>query len=117
LAERGFEPDMVEAALNSIEFSLRENNTGSFPRGLSLFMRTLRPWINGRDPLAAAGATKRRWRSSSAAAADPGFLPGLIRTYLLDNTHRVTVTLAPSTTLNAARCRRGAARLAPPKPR
>ena len=31
LAANGFEPDMIEAALNTIEFSLRENNTGSFP--------------------------------------------------------------------------------------
>jgi Zn-dependent M16 (insulinase) family peptidase len=66
LAESGFEPEMVEAALNSIEFSLRENNTGSYPRGLGLFMRTLRPWNYGGDPLAAAGY-ERRWPLSSAA--------------------------------------------------
>lgn len=32
LAETGFEADMLEAAVNSIEFNLRENNTGSTPR-------------------------------------------------------------------------------------
>jgi Zn-dependent M16 (insulinase) family peptidase len=51
LAAAGFEPDMVEAAVNSIEFSLRENNTGSYPRGLGLMMRTLNTWNYGRDPL------------------------------------------------------------------
>nr|CAD1826250.1 unnamed protein product [Ananas comosus var. bracteatus] len=33
LAEEGFKLDAVEASMNTIEFSLRENNSGSFPRG------------------------------------------------------------------------------------
>lgn len=41
LVEEGFETDAVEASMNTIEFSLRENNTGSFPRGLSLMLRSM----------------------------------------------------------------------------
>lgn len=41
LAEEGFEMEAVEASMNTIEFSLRENNTGSFPRGLSLMLRSV----------------------------------------------------------------------------
>jgi len=41
LAEEGFSPEAVEASMNTIEFSLRENNTGSFPRGLSLMLRSI----------------------------------------------------------------------------
>lgn len=41
LAEEGFDSDAVEASMNTIEFSLRENNTGSFPRGLSLMLRSI----------------------------------------------------------------------------
>lgn len=41
LAEEGFNTDAVEASMNTIEFSLRENNTGSFPRGLSLMLRSI----------------------------------------------------------------------------
>ncbi len=51
LAEDGIEPDMVAAAVNTIEFSLRENNTGSYPRGLSLMINSLNTWLHGRDPL------------------------------------------------------------------
>lgn len=29
----------------------RENNTGGFPRGLNQFLRALRNWLYGRDPL------------------------------------------------------------------
>ena len=95
LAADGIDPDMIEAALNSIEFSLRENNTGSFPRGLSLYMRALQNWNYRRDPLQPLryelplAVVKRR------LAEDPGFLGRLIRTYLLDNTHRLTVVAEP----------------------
>ena len=50
LAATGFSASAVEAAVNSIEFSLRENNTGSFPRGLSLMLRAVNAWIYDRDP-------------------------------------------------------------------
>ncbi|HQY90034.1 insulinase family protein [Caldilinea sp.] len=95
LATDGIETDMIEAALNSIEFSLRENNTGSFPRGLSIFMRALQNWNYGRDPLqplryeTPLAVVKRR------LAADPSLLGQLIRLYLLDNPHRLTVVAEP----------------------
>lgn len=41
LADEGFTDAAVEASINTIEFSLRENNTGSFPRGLSLMLRSM----------------------------------------------------------------------------
>ncbi|KAJ6692553.1 PRESEQUENCE PROTEASE [Salix purpurea] len=50
LAEEGFETDAVEASMNTIEFSLRENNTGSFPRGLSLMLQSISKWIYDMDP-------------------------------------------------------------------
>ena len=50
LKKSGFTSTAVEAALNSIEFDLRENNTGSFPRGLSLMLRSMSSWIYDKDP-------------------------------------------------------------------
>lgn len=41
LVEEGFASEAVEASMNTIEFALRENNTGSFPRGLSLMLRSM----------------------------------------------------------------------------
>ncbi|CAM9424614.1 unnamed protein product, partial [Phaeothamnion confervicola] len=37
----GFEADAIESSVNSIEFSLREFNTGSFPRGLSFMLSAM----------------------------------------------------------------------------
>jgi Zn-dependent M16 (insulinase) family peptidase len=50
LAKSGFSEGAVEAAINTTEFALRENNTGSFPRGLSLMLRSMGAWIYDRDP-------------------------------------------------------------------
>ena len=50
-AREGFSTTAIEAAINSNEFSLRENNTGSFPRGLSLMLRASAAWIYDRDPI------------------------------------------------------------------
>ena len=43
--ENGIDAEDIEAAVNSVEFSLRENNTGSYPRGLSLMFQALSTWI------------------------------------------------------------------------
>lgn len=95
LAAEGFDPDMVEAAINSIEFAMRENNTGSYPRGLSLFMRSLRAWTYGRDPMEPLGYELPLAVVKSRLAADPMFLSKLIQTYVLDNRHQLTVLLNP----------------------
>ena len=41
LVENGIDPMMIEAAMNTVEFNFRENNTGSYPRGLVLMLRSL----------------------------------------------------------------------------
>ncbi|KAH7277479.1 hypothetical protein KP509_39G053600 [Ceratopteris richardii] len=50
LVDVGFTSKALEASMNTIEFSLRENNTGSFPRGLSLMLHAMGNWLYGRDP-------------------------------------------------------------------
>ena len=49
-AKDGFTESAIEAALNTTEFHLRENNTGRFPRGLSLMLRAMGNWIYDKDP-------------------------------------------------------------------
>lgn len=68
LAGTGFTPGAIEAAINTIEFSLRENNTGSFPRGLSLMLRAMGAWIYGRDPYTPI-QVRRRQRAGARALA------------------------------------------------
>lgn len=102
LGREGFPSSAVEAAVNTIEFSLRENNTGSFPRGLSLMLRAAPAWIYGRDPLAPL-----QWEGDMAAlkarlaAGEDVFRP-LIARFLVDNPHRVSVVLQPDAALGPA---------------
>src|SRR5215469_3325234 len=51
LADQGINRMTVEASLNTVEFRLRENNFGSFPRGIAAMLRSLKSWLYDRDPL------------------------------------------------------------------
>lgn len=51
LVRDGIDPQTTDAAVNTFEFFMRENNTGSSPRGLTLMMRSLTTWLHGGDPL------------------------------------------------------------------
>ncbi|KAM0948972.1 putative peptidase M16, metalloenzyme, LuxS/M16 peptidase, peptidase M16C associated [Dioscorea sansibarensis] len=97
LAEEGFSPEAVEASMNTIEFSLRENNTGSFPRGLSLMLRAVGKWIYDMDPFEPL-KYERPLQSLKARIAEEGskavFSP-LIEKFILKNPHRVTVEMQP----------------------
>jgi hypothetical protein len=51
LVDKGIDPLTVGAALNTVEFHLRESNTGAFPRGIAFMLRALGSWLHRRDPL------------------------------------------------------------------
>src|SRR5665213_1037020 len=83
----------IEASMNSFEFALRENNTGSFPRGMALMFRTLRGWLHGGDPFEALTYEKPLASLKGKLAAKVPVFEELIRKHLVDNSHRATVTL------------------------
>jgi len=95
LAEEGLEPEMIEAAVNSIEFQLRENNTGRFPRGLSLMLQAMTTWIHDGDPLAMLAYEAPLNTAKERLVTDPTYPQELIREHLLANPHRTTVLLEP----------------------
>ncbi|KDP42318.1 hypothetical protein JCGZ_01642 [Jatropha curcas] len=97
LAEEGFETDAVEASMNTIEFSLRENNTGSFPRGLSLMLRSMGKWIYDKDPFEPLKYEKPLMdlKARIAEQGSKAVFSPLIEKYILNNPHRVTVEMRP----------------------
>ncbi|RJR50606.1 MAG: peptidase M16 [Desulfobacteraceae bacterium] len=95
LSKNGIDPLTVEAAVNSIEFALRENNTGSYPRGLGLMLRALTTWLYGGDPLALVAFEKPLERVKGAIARERRFFEDLIDRLLLRNPHRALVLLKP----------------------
>lgn len=95
LSSSGIERDMIEAAMNTTEFSLRENNTGSFPKGLSIGFRALGFWLHDADPLEGIAFEAPLEKVKSSTAGGGRYFEDLVRTSLLENTHRVTVIVEP----------------------
>ena len=100
LVREGIDSGEVAAALNTVEFGLRENNTGSYPRGLITMLRSLTSWTYDRDPLAPL-AFAAPLAAVKANAAGKAYFGGLIQQHLLGNRHRTTVILRPDTGLGA----------------
>ncbi|WP_372794899.1 insulinase family protein [Pontiella sp.] len=94
LVSRGVDRDDIEAALNTFEFELRENNSGGFPRGLSLWLKSLNAWIYDADPLELI-AFEQPLQDLKKHALEPDYFENLIRKNLIENTHRSTVVLTP----------------------
>ena len=95
LSLSGIDPHTVEAALNTIEFRLRENNTGSFPRGLSLMLRSLTTWLYEGDPLDPLAFEGPLERLKAQIKAEPRYFEHLIDRAFLSNPHRTTLILEP----------------------
>ena len=101
LAKEGLDPLTIEAAINTIEFRLRENHSGGYPRGLLLLLRSLISWLYGGDPVAPIAFEAPLSAVKAKLASDPSFLPSLIERFFLKNPHRTTLILEPDPTLNA----------------
>lgn len=93
-ASQPIDPEIIEAILHQIELHQREVGGDGTPYGLSLILNGLGGAIHHSDPVAV-------WDVDQALAAireelkDPMWLSQLIQTYLLDNPHRVRLTLVP----------------------
>jgi presequence protease len=99
LATQGIDPQTTEAAMNSIEFRLRENNTGSFPRGLNLMLRALTTWLYDSDPLALLAFEAPLEKLKSRLVSEPRFFENMIARFFLENPHRTTLILKPDPAL------------------
>jgi len=113
LSEEGFAADDLEASLNTMEFSLREFNTGSFPKGLSFMLGMMRNWIYERDPVDALRFEQPLADLKEELTKDANaYFGNLLKSLLVENTHRVTVEMTPDEHLEAAQKQEEEGRLA-----
>jgi len=94
VAREGVPREQVESVLHQVELAQREVGGGRFPYGLQLMLRVMPTYLHGGDPVAAldiddALASLRR------SIEDPRFIRELTQRLLLDNPHRVRLTMAP----------------------
>ncbi len=100
LVRNGIAVGAVEAGINSVEFSLRENNTGSFPRGLAIFLRSMTTWLYDASPFLMLEFESVLAEIKQKAAVG-GFFEEIIKKMLLDNQHRSVLVLEPDCELSA----------------
>ena len=95
LGADGIDRATVEASLNTVEFRMREQNTGGFPRGLALMLHAVRPWLHGFDPFAALAFEVPLRAIKSRVGAGERLFEDLIERHFVANRHRCTVVLKP----------------------
>ncbi len=100
IVKDGFDPDMTAASLNTIEFALRENNTGSFPRGIALMLRALAVWLYDDDPFKTLAFEASLADIKNRLTNDSRYFEKLIQTHLLENNHRTTLRFKPDPELS-----------------
>ncbi|TCO75777.1 hypothetical protein EV699_1405 [Plasticicumulans lactativorans] len=110
VAEHGVEPAALDAVLHQIELQSREISGDGYPYGLKLMLDALAPQLHGGDPLCALDIDPTL-DAVRAEARAPGFVQGLVRRLLLDNPHRVRLTMRPDPALADAQARAEAERL------
>ncbi len=112
IAENGIDRKTIEASLNTIEFSLRENNTGSYPRGLLVMLRSLTNWIYDRDPFEPLAFQYPFDQIRKRFINGENYFEHLIKEFLVNNQHRVTVILSPDSELGSQRIEKEKKRIA-----
>ncbi len=111
VASKPVDSQMVDAILHQIELHQREINGDGMPYGLSLILNGLSSAIHHSDPVDV-------WDVDTAIAnvkeelKDPMWLSNLIKEHLIDNPHRVQMTLVPDATKSAKEAEEEKARLA-----
>lgn len=95
--KEGFEDDDIASSLNTIEFQMREFNTGSFPKGLSLMLGSMSKWLYGNSPTSAL-KFEEPLKELKAEISESGskVFQEMIKEYFINNKHRTTVELKPS---------------------
>ena len=93
LAEKGIDRTILEAALNLLEFQLREADFGSYPKGLIYNIMVMTNWLYDQDPL-----EKLRYEQDLQdlrAKLSTDFYEQLLRKYFLENKFAVLVVMKP----------------------
>ena len=93
LVENGIEEDMIESAVNTVDFRLREANFGGFAKGIVYNIQALGSWLYDADPtthLKYDALMKKIKRKSKDR-----YFEKLIEKYLLNNNHQSTLIAVP----------------------
>ena len=97
-SEQGLPEKMVEAALNTCEFQLREANCGSYPKGLVYSINIMNQWLYGDEPTAGL-KYESLLAGLKSKVREGGYFESLIKEVFLDNPHYVVAVCEPDTAM------------------
>ncbi|MEO5339024.1 MAG: insulinase family protein [Magnetococcus sp. MYC-9] len=111
VASEGVPQEQVEAVLHQLELGRREIKGDGWPYALHLLLTAMTPMLHGGDPIPALAmdALLDRMREE---IKNPDFIKNLVREWLLENPHRVSLVMQPDPHLNERLAQEEAARLA-----
>ena len=111
VADNGIPAEQVEASLHQLELQQREVAGDGYPYGLKLILTSLTSATHRGDPIALLDL-EPVLAELRESIADPGFIKSLAKNLLVDNPHRVRITLRPEPELSARRDQTEALQLA-----
>lgn len=102
IEEKGVPQEQINACLHQLELQQREIGGDGYPYGLQLILQALNSATHRGDPVALLDL-EPALAALQKEARDPDFIKRLVRELLLDNQHRVTLTMTPDKTLSQRR--------------
>lgn len=111
VAEQGVCIEELEAALHQLELGQREVGGDSYPYGLQIIMTALSSATHRGDAIALLNLDPEV-EQMRQDIQDPNFIKNLAKKLLLDNRHRVRLTMCPDTEMAEHKNRAETARLA-----
>lgn len=94
LVRNGLDKKSLTAAVNNLEFRVREGKGVTYPAGVLYAMDVMTTWLHD-DQAAFDGLYYEDTLQFLRENIDTGYYENLLKTYILDNTHAVVLELKP----------------------
>ena len=94
LADDGIDKKLIDSAIHQLEFHRKEITNSPFPYGIKLLVNFSGGWFHGGDPVRILNFDEDMTLLQDMVSKEP-FFENRIKTYFLDNPHRVRLTLMP----------------------
>eukprot|EP00923_Selenidium_pygospionis_P038078 GHVN01066565.1.p1 GENE.GHVN01066565.1~~GHVN01066565.1.p1 ORF type:complete len:1019 (-),score=58.64 GHVN01066565.1:458-3514(-) len=101
LADDGFSDEAFNAAINTVEFGLRERNTGSSPKGLSILLSAAQQWNYGWDPVDSLRFEEPLTQLKKDVAQGKPVFQNLLKRYFIENKHRGLIHMEGNSELHS----------------
>lgn len=97
LADNGIDRNLLEAALNVLEFRIREADFNQYPKGIIYAIEVMNSWLYGRDP--AEYLYFEEAFNALREKLNKGYFEKLLRELILENNHGALITFIPDNEL------------------